>query len=311
MIANTSYQNMGGIVALSIILESDVSSMRFHNGKCVLMIQGEGTPQSVYFTPGSLSVKTENIDNAYNINISFLSPRDRVALLDSALPYIGKRVILLVTFSTGEIKIYGSKECPLVLSFNPTPQNVPADYNGMAFLAMGVDFSPGRYGSYVNVEAVDNTDTFTEFPPGYSLLSNVVHTLGVIEVDFEATPIDIFENTLRMQISDAVTYSSVGLFRRFFENQVKISKLVFNFNSFSNNGWGIGNKENGRLYVFRLMDMAGNYYITEITPSIGNVELPINPSLDTFGYGIRLSRSGGEETASTPHFIRLNSVHWE
>jgi hypothetical protein len=306
---------MGGIVALSIILESDVSSMRFHNGKCVLMIQGEGTPQSVYFTPGSLSVKTENIDNAYNINISFLSPRDRVALLDSALPYIGKRVILLVTFSTGEIKIYGSKECPLVLSFNPTPQSVPADYNGMAFLAMGVDFSPGRYGSYVNVEAVDNTtDTFTEFPPGYRLSSSVYYQPGTPIVDFENTPIDIFENTLRMQISDEPSLYSKCTFRRFFENQVKISKLVVNIQSFSNNGWFNGIFNYGYLYVFRLRDMAGNYSTVDMDfyPAIGNIEIQVDPTLDTFGYGILLTRGFGQEpAASTPHFIRLNSVHWE
>jgi hypothetical protein len=136
MIPNTTYQNMGGAVALSIILESDVSLMRFHNGKCVLLIQDEYErvePQEVYFTPKSLKVKTEKIGGAYSIQISFLAPRDRHALLTSALPFIEKKVIMLVTFSSGEVKIYGSKECPLRLTFNPTPQNVPADYNGIAF----------------------------------------------------------------------------------------------------------------------------------------------------------------------------------
>lgn len=146
MIANASSQNMGGLTALGIALKADIADFLSLNGSCKITYASGKSALSVYFTRGTALVSTPPADgNMYGIEIKFRSPKDRPALLEAITPYINKEVIVVATDANGEVKVYGSPDCPLKLTYAPTPKGVPADYNGIEFSANGLDFAPGRF----------------------------------------------------------------------------------------------------------------------------------------------------------------------
>lgn len=159
MIPNDSGKNMGGNISLSVVLAKDVAHFEEEEGKINLGLWGGVIPHKVYFTYNSLGVATPQNGSIYTINIHFRVPKDRPKLYASLLPYINKDVLLLVTDSNGTEKVYGSMECPLRLTIEPTPKNALEDYNGILIFSNGTDFAPGRYLERISYyEEVDEDD---------------------------------------------------------------------------------------------------------------------------------------------------------
>ena len=137
---------MGGLTALGLALKSDIADFLSLNGSCKIIYASGKSALSVYFTRGTALVSTPLADGKmYSIGVKFRSPNDRPALLAAITPYINKEVIAIGTDSNGEVKVYGTPQCPLLLTYAPTPKGVPADYNGIDFSANGLDFAPGRF----------------------------------------------------------------------------------------------------------------------------------------------------------------------
>lgn len=146
MIANTSPQNMGSITALSIVLATDVASMLHFNGSAKITYASGKSATSVYFTPGTATVNTPLSDGGMHaIELQFRSPNDRPALFAAIKPFINQKVVMLATDGNGQVKVYGSTQCPLLLTYAPTSKGLPSNYNGIELQANGLDFAPGRY----------------------------------------------------------------------------------------------------------------------------------------------------------------------
>jgi hypothetical protein len=144
MIPNSKTKNMGGIISLHIQLASNIGAFVAFAGNCRI------TP-TVPFHPIYYSYKSANIqtppgeEGMFNISINFKSPNDRAELLASINPFINQKVVIIAKYSNNTEKVFGSKENPLILSFAPTTQGLPTDYNGIEFFATGLDFAPGRF----------------------------------------------------------------------------------------------------------------------------------------------------------------------
>ena len=137
---------MGGVISLGIVLNSNVTAFRALGGSVKLTIAEGVNMLNIYFSYKSANIVVEPIGNGmYNVKISWRTPNDRPALLAAIQSYINQKVLIIATFSTWEQKVFGSKVCPMVLTYNPTPQGVPQDYNGLEFLCSGADFVPGRF----------------------------------------------------------------------------------------------------------------------------------------------------------------------
>ena len=146
MIANSSPENMGGLSAISIALVSDITDILCFKGSCKVSYASGKSALSVYFTPNSAKITTPALNGGvFSLQCSFRSPKDRPAVLTAILPYINQKVIVIATDSNGEVKVYGSLKCPLVLNYAPTDKGLVTDYNGVAFEASGTDFAPGRF----------------------------------------------------------------------------------------------------------------------------------------------------------------------
>lgn len=146
-----------------ILKAADVVSFNVLNGRVKIVYTTGATLVSVYFTYKSALATTEKVsDNTYSNRIAFRTPSDRPDLFDAIQEYINQKVLLMVTFSSGEEKVFGSADCPLILSYNPTQQGVPEDYNGLEFSASCVDFAPGRFLSDITeAEPVPEVQTIT------------------------------------------------------------------------------------------------------------------------------------------------------
>ena len=146
MIPNTTAQNMGGITALSVALVSDIADMLSLAGSSRITYASGKSALSAYFSHNSAQIITSKAaGNMYNIQVKFRSPNDRAALLAAILSYVNQKVVIIATDSNGEVKVYGSTKCPLILTHEPTPKGNTSDYNGVAFEASGLDFAPGRF----------------------------------------------------------------------------------------------------------------------------------------------------------------------
>lgn len=220
MIPNDSGKNMGGNVSLSILLVKDVALFEEEHGKINLGLWGGVIPHKVYFTYNSLGVSTPKNGSIYAINIHFRVPKDRPALYASLLPYINKDVLLLVTDSNGIEKVYGSMECPLRLTIEPTPKNAPEEYNGILIFSNGTDFAPGRYLEKISYyEEVDEDDivdddddeievgTWRYYFKNWEndtmrkLSTSMVGGLGSVDVNFVNFDAEISEELLKISMN--------------------------------------------------------------------------------------------------------------
>ncbi len=139
---------MGGVTAISLLLSSDILSMRYFKGKTSVSIAAGKSPFKVYFSYNSASVNSPAVEDSdcFNNTISFRSPKDNQDMIPELTGWINKKCIAEVTFSNGVKKIYGTPEIPLLLRFAPTRQGTPEDYNGIEFTLHNMDFAPGRFG---------------------------------------------------------------------------------------------------------------------------------------------------------------------
>lgn len=154
MIPNTSLQNIGTITKLELVPLSYLTDLRVKNGICHLIYDTEKAPIEIYFTKFSAKDSSENEGDVYRNNLSWLAPKERKDLFEAIFDYINQKCLLIVTYASGTVKLFGSIEIPLVLRFNPTPKGLPADYNGYQFNVSNIDFLPGRIVSIIEVTVV-------------------------------------------------------------------------------------------------------------------------------------------------------------
>ncbi len=148
MITQTNTSNMGGVTAIKLLLASEVQSMRYLKGKTTLTLVESKTPLNVHFSYLSAAVNSENVINSdcFNNTITFRSPKDSEDMIPELTKYLNQKCIAEVSFSNKVTKIYGSNDIPLTLTFTPTRQGTPDDYNGIEFTLHNIDFAPGRFG---------------------------------------------------------------------------------------------------------------------------------------------------------------------
>jgi len=154
MIQNTSLQNIGTITKLELVPLAYLTDLRVKNGICHLIYDTEKAPIEIYFTRYSAKDSSENEGDVYRNNVSWLAPKERKDLFEAIFDHINQKCLLIVTYASGTVKLFGSIEIPLVLRFNPTPKGLPADYNGYQFNVSNIDFLPGRIVSIIEVTVI-------------------------------------------------------------------------------------------------------------------------------------------------------------
>ena len=154
MIQNTSLQNIGTITKLELVPLAYLTDLRVKNGICHLIYDTEKAPIEIYFTRYSAKDSSENEGDVYRNNVSWLAPKERKYLFEAIFDHINQKCLLIVTYASGTVKLFGSIEIPLVLRFNPTPKGLPADYNGYQFNVSNIDFLPGRIVSIIEVTVI-------------------------------------------------------------------------------------------------------------------------------------------------------------
>lgn len=312
MIPNSSTKNMGSIVSLSVLKIEHINSFRSLNNRCQVTISGDNQPTTVYFSHKSLRVATSPSGPIYGINISWRIPNDRHELFDSVKPFINQKVILFATLSSGIQKVYGSKECPLILRYSPTEIGSPTDWNGLSVSVSGRDFFPGRYIPLPiappppDIHIFDNWDyELYEKDSYYKELSGSAHV-----EDFEKCNASVDTSSLVLEITQHLSYSSRIEFRCLEQRTFDLNKITIDFHSITENLlytklWFWMNRDPEGLDAARF----------DITPSSAGInvfDLPVGFQQPSYWWGFSLERDtvSGTPQVDEPSVFRINSIEF-
>lgn len=312
MIPNSSTKNMGSIVSLSVLKIEHITSFRSLNNRCQVIISEGIQPTTVYFSHKSLRVATEPNGPIYGINISWRTPNDRHELFDSIKPFINQKVIIFATLSSGIQKVYGSKGCPLVLSYLPTEIGSPTDWNGVNIFASGKDFSSGRYIPLAIAPPPPDIHIFNEWDSElYQKNSSYKENSGSFGIeDFEKCNASIDSSRLVLQITQHLSYSSRIEFRCLESRSFDLNKITIDFHSITENLvytklWFWMNRDSEELDAARF----------DITPSSAGInvfDLPSNFQHPSYWWGFSLERDtvSGTPQVDEPSVFRINSIEF-
>lgn len=155
MIPNLSNINIGGVTALKWIPIQNLLEIRRKNGLCHIIYEEDKNAIDIYHSINSASVNISQANsNIYNISITSLSPKESKALLAATIPYVNSKGVLMVSYSSGIIKVYGSKCSPIVLRLSPTLNGVPSDFCGLQFSFSTQSLAPGLIQSTIDLDFI-------------------------------------------------------------------------------------------------------------------------------------------------------------
>jgi len=179
MISPNGNINIGGIVQLNLVPLNKAINIREKDMKCVLFIEQNFTPITVYRTYKSDKIQT-NIGKSdagitYPSEIRWLIPQERIELWESIIPYVNQYVILIATLNRGAKKIYGTLDFPLYLTANSLPKTTPDSFDGVEIICVGSDLKPGRF----------LKDILEYIPPSSpTILVPTLSTADISDIDF-------------------------------------------------------------------------------------------------------------------------------
>lgn len=148
MIGNSVTENLGGPVLVEAILLSNVQRVRTLKRQISVVLKSGKSFEKFYHSYKSLSVLTEEQQgnsSLYKHTIKFRIPRETFSLTSSIDAFVGNPVMLKVTFSSGVVKVYGTFDFPVYLSYVPTLQDSPSSYNGVEVTCQGLSTQSGWF----------------------------------------------------------------------------------------------------------------------------------------------------------------------
>jgi len=143
--------NIGGLNSISWIFREDVGQFSFSLStlNCLISPKLGKSWNAIYGTPETIQLESEQQDTPagmkYIYKLKILVPKDRTTVESELYSMIGRRLILKSGDKNGTVRIFGTLDCPMMVTAKILKPAAIEGFNGYELLFTGEFYHPAAY----------------------------------------------------------------------------------------------------------------------------------------------------------------------